>query len=334
MRRLMQRLMRRRGLRLTDESGAVSIIVAAAMVVLLGCAAVAIDIGRLQVERAELQNGADAAALAVAQSCAMTPCTTTATKNAAAALASTYADANAGDGASTTGTTFPTTTSVRIATTVEDAATGSGSLATVFAPVLGIDAMTAGTTATASWGSPAAGPAALALAFAPCVFRLDGAVQVISMHGDSGGTACQTTSPSGQLLPGGFGWLNDPVGTCTTRVDIATRAPVSSSTGVSLPPGCGAQLSRLAGTTVLLPVYSDLGGTGAGGWYTIRGFAAFQVLGYNFPGMSWNNQSYAGAHCKGTCKGLIGRFSTFVSLDDAFTRGGADLGASIVTLSD
>jgi hypothetical protein len=157
---------------------------------------------------------------------------------------------------------------------------------------------------------------------------------VISMHGDSGGTACQTTSPSGQLLPGGFGWLNDPAGTCKVRVDIATPSTVSGSTGVSLPPGCSAQLSRLGGTTVLLPVYSDKGGTGSSGWYTIRGFAAFQVLGWNFPGMSWNNQSYPDAQCKGTCKGLIGKFKSFVSLDDTFTLGGENLGASIITLTD
>ena len=66
----------------------------------------------------------------------------------------------------------------------------------------------------------------------------------------------------------------------------------------------------------------------------LSGFAAFQVLGWNFPGMSWNNQTYPGAGCKGTCKGIIGKFTTFVSLDDAFSLGGANLGASIITLSD
>ena len=338
--------MRRVSSRLGDERGAVSIVVAAVMVVLLTCAAIAIDIARLQVERGELQNGADAAALAVAQSCAKTPCTAPSAapastvaaartaQTAAIALAATYADANAGDGASGSTATFPTATSVRVTASAEDASTGAGSLATVFAPVLGIDSLEAEASATASWGSPGAGEAALALAFAPCVFRLDGAIQVISMHGDSGGTACQTESPSGTLLPGGFGWLHDPVGTCRANVDRLKPAPVSGSTGVSLPPGCAAQLSKLGGTTVLLPVYSDKGGTGSGGWYTISGFAAFQVLGWNFPGMSWNNQTYPGAGCKGTCKGIIGKFTTFVSLDDAFSLGGANLGASIITLSD
>lgn len=326
----MRRLMRLLAFRLTDERGAVAIIVAVAMVVVLGFTAVAIDLGRLQVERAQLQNGADAAALAAAQTCAASTCTPA----TATTVATTYSNANALDGASSAVASLPTPTSVRVETTVKDAATGAGSLATVFAPVLGIDSLEAGARATASWGSPAAGEAALALAFAPCVFDLRGTVQTIQMHGDAG--PCPEEVPSGLNIPGGFGWLKDTAGTCRTKVDVQTNAPVISDTGVSLPAGCAAQLTKLQGKTALLPVYSHLGGTGAGGWYKIRGFAAFQVLGYNFPSMSWNNRTYSGATCSGSCKGLIGRFITFVSLDDAFTTGnGAEnLGTSIVTLSD
>ena len=42
--------------------------------VLLGLGAMVIDVGQLYQERAELQNGADAAALAVAKSCALGTC--------------------------------------------------------------------------------------------------------------------------------------------------------------------------------------------------------------------------------------------------------------------
>ena len=55
--------------------------------VLLGMAALVIDVGRLYQERAELQNGADAAAIGVAKSCALGACTP--------AVAVSYADANA-----------------------------------------------------------------------------------------------------------------------------------------------------------------------------------------------------------------------------------------------
>jgi hypothetical protein len=172
------------------------------------------------------------------------------------------------------------------------------------------------------------------MTFAPCVFRLDGAVQVISMHGDSGGTSCSSTSPSGKLLPGGFGWLKDTGGTCQATVTAGTNATVTSSTGISLPPGCQTLLTSMADKTVLLPVYDDLGGTGSTAHYHIKGWAAFTLLGYNFPGLSYHNQSYAGAQCKGSCKGIIGKFITFVSLDDRFSLGGPGLGTAVVSLTE
>lgn len=61
-----------------DERGAIGVIVAVLIGggVLLGIGALAIDVGQLYQNRAELQNGADAAALAVADSCALGSCTT------------------------------------------------------------------------------------------------------------------------------------------------------------------------------------------------------------------------------------------------------------------
>lgn len=61
--------------------------------VLLGMAALVVDVGRLYVERAELQNGADAGALAVAKSCAVG-------ETCAPDIADEYADRNAKDGSS------------------------------------------------------------------------------------------------------------------------------------------------------------------------------------------------------------------------------------------
>ena len=45
-----------------DERGAASVIVAIVLVVLMGCAALAVDVGAMYAEKAQLQNGADAAA--------------------------------------------------------------------------------------------------------------------------------------------------------------------------------------------------------------------------------------------------------------------------------
>lgn len=321
----MRRMIRER---LRDERGGVAVIVAVAMVALLGFTAVAVDTGALLAERSQLQNGADAAAIAIAQQCAAGNCGATAT------TAQTLANANANDLAANIGTpTFPTATSVNVTTTTRDGDTGAGSLAFVFAPFIGIDTQTVLAEATAAWGSPAAGPATLGLAFAPCAFQLDGAIQVISKHGDSGGTNCESTSPSGQSLPGGFGWLHDPDQDCQVDVAAGTNATQTGNAGVSIPDQCLAVLNSVKDTTVLLPVYEDKGGSGSTAYFTIRGWAAFKVLGWRFPGTSYNNTVYTGARCTSPCRGLIGQFITFVSLDNRFTSGGPSLGSSVVRLT-
>lgn len=78
-----------------DDRGAVAVLVAVLLGagVLLGFTALAIDVGKIYVERAELQNGADAGALAVAKSCALTATCETDS-------ADTYANDNAKDDAS------------------------------------------------------------------------------------------------------------------------------------------------------------------------------------------------------------------------------------------
>ena len=72
-----------------DERGVMGVLIAVLIGggVLLGMGALAIDVGQLYQNRAELQNGADAAALAVADSCALGTCTT--------GIASQYATGNA-----------------------------------------------------------------------------------------------------------------------------------------------------------------------------------------------------------------------------------------------
>ena len=80
-----------------EDRGAYSVMTAMLLVVMLGAVALAVDVGAMYAERTELQNGADAAALAVAQKCAVseTHCTTT-----AVTVADQYADRNAKDGLS------------------------------------------------------------------------------------------------------------------------------------------------------------------------------------------------------------------------------------------
>jgi Flp pilus assembly protein TadG len=61
-----------------DERGAMGVLIAVLIGggVLIGMGALAVDVGQIYQNRAELQNGADAGALAVADSCALGSCTT------------------------------------------------------------------------------------------------------------------------------------------------------------------------------------------------------------------------------------------------------------------
>ncbi|HEY3261834.1 MAG TPA: pilus assembly protein TadG-related protein, partial [Pseudonocardiaceae bacterium] len=58
-------------LELTDDRGVITVLTAiVSSVVLFAGAAIAVDVAALYSERRQLQNGADAAAIAIAQSCA------------------------------------------------------------------------------------------------------------------------------------------------------------------------------------------------------------------------------------------------------------------------
>ncbi|MEO5975240.1 MAG: pilus assembly protein TadG-related protein [Ilumatobacteraceae bacterium] len=75
------------------DRGAILVWFAAFVIVLLGSGALVIDMGSLWSERRQLQNGADAAALAVALDCAKTACTQS------QLVALNYAKLSASDGA-------------------------------------------------------------------------------------------------------------------------------------------------------------------------------------------------------------------------------------------
>src|SRR6201996_3498968 len=81
-----------------DDRGAIAVLVAVLLAggVLLGMGALVVDVGLISSEREQLQSGADAAALAVAEACAIND----ADCADPAQLATRYADENAKDGGS------------------------------------------------------------------------------------------------------------------------------------------------------------------------------------------------------------------------------------------
>jgi hypothetical protein len=308
----MQRLMK-------DERGAVAIIVALIMVVLLGFAALAIDVSAAWAEKKQLQNGADAGALAIAQACAKGAC------GSPSAPAQSLAVENRNSGTAT-GTVLALTSN---SVTVQ----ASDPHEHWFATVLDPDGTTpVGARATAKWGAPIGG-GTFPLTFSYCEWQwqqthggLDGGVDQIIQLSKHSGSDC--TGPSGLPLPGGFGWVDPNAGSCKESSII--NGWYTSDTGNTPPSSCSpSDFDALINTTILIPIFDQAQGTGNHGEYHIYGYAAFTFTGYYFAG------TYKGTKiCTGAQRCISGHFTRYVTLDEALELGtGPSLGASIVVLT-
>ncbi|WP_258061653.1 TadE/TadG family type IV pilus assembly protein [Arthrobacter sp. ZGTC412] len=311
----------------TNERGAVSVIVAILLVTLLGFVAIAADVGVIYSERAQLQNGADASAIAIAQKCAKD--TTVAACSTTSDLATSLANQNALDGMSKVHTIEldKTARTVAVTTSAKEVGGPDNSVSLFFANALGIPSKEVGARSSAAWGTPSKGPVILPLAIAHCKLNIPaggakGPEQVLeqSVNGCGG-------------IPGGFGWLQ----TTSTKCSITATAGASSNsgiwfssdTGASVPSTCSAaDFTQMQSQTVLLPLYDIATGTGSSGKYYIKGFAAFHVTGYHFASISWT----AGAKVEN--KAIRGYFVKYVSLAQGFELGNTpDYGASVARLT-
>jgi Flp pilus assembly protein TadG len=318
-----QRLTARLRRRLREERGAVAVVLALAMVPLLGFTALAVDAGHVFAEKARLQTAADAAALAVAQDCARGAC------GDMLATASAMVAANEGGGEDPATSRQPVLSTHPLSVTV----TGDKPVRHWFAPVIGIDSTAVSATATVAWGTPGAGTAELPLTFSWCEFAAQtggglpsGTVSRTIYFPKTSGTGC--TGPSRLFVPGGFGWLATTGNSCQAKSAVGGRS--TSSTGNNPSNGCvPADFTALRGDTVLLPIFDASGSTGSNAWYHVYAYAAFRITGYFFGGQyGWN------APCGGNDRCISGYFTRFVDLSDRFTytNDGPDLGAAILRL--
>jgi Putative Flp pilus-assembly TadE/G-like len=292
----MRDLIFRRVQRVQGERGAIGVLVAILLGVgvLFGMGALVIDVGQLYQNRAELQNGADAAALAVAKSCVQGTCTPS--------IATSYADANASsltggtafvnmvcvNGSVTFGTGTCTdkhcpanpsvgTKYVDIETSTE-LSNGSHLLPPVFARTLAGNGNYQGTTvyacAQAEWGAPlTANTAGITMSFCSWSQATSNGTSyaqyppdpgsspvVIDFH-DPGGkesdSACPG-NPAGQTAPGNFGWTADPNGDCElTASDFTDNSgsyTYDGNTGNNTPSDCQTLLSTAQSNQQLLYV--------------------------------------------------------------------------------
>jgi len=322
------------------ERGAAGVMVALLMVVLIGAGSLAVDTGEIYAERAQLQNAADAGALAVAQRChAAGTCTVT----QALTWARELAGPNSNDGASAVDSVdLSTPGQVKVVTSTLGS-NGAGFLTKLFASALNAGPATVRAAATAAWAPPPGGTA-FPLAFSDCSYDLSttaatGAVQLIKYKPGRG--TC--TSTSGHVIPGGFGWL-DQSGPC--QATTSANGTVGSDTGADYPtrppggPACDAILTGwmntiLSGGTVeaTFPVYDNAGGVGANGWLHVRGYATFKMLGWKFSG-GGSPQVFQPGACTSSCRGIIGQFVRFETIDSTGVNsgGGADLGTVDIKL--
>jgi Flp pilus assembly protein TadG len=315
------------------ERGGIAVIVAFLMVVMLGFAALAIDVAKLYAERAQLQNGADAAALMMAQKCAKNDADTEC--SATSPLAADLANKNAVDGLSNVKSIAldKTNRTATITTGAKESGASTNSVSLFFAGVLGISSAEVNASSSVRWGSPVEGTIVFPLAFSICQVSgmVDGSAQLLQNFSADANPDCPL-GPAGKTVPGGFGWILQASGQCGGLVNLAISQS-GGETGNDGPSNCDAILNGWASNLaagkqiiVLLPVYDDVTGTGAGANYHLNSFAAFSVQGWAFSGadklpMVYNNAPTPSLKCQGNCRGIIGKFVKYVSLADGYKLG-------------
>lgn len=369
--RLARRLARSGGC--SGERGAIGVLVAVLISagVLFGVGAVVVDVGQLYQNRAELQNGADAGALAVAKSCIQGTCTSS--------VAAQYADANAskltggtadvnlvcGSGslgncpastgkmtdcpaAPTAGTNY---VDVHTSTQLQN---GSHLLPPVFARALAGNGSYQGSTvyacAQAEWGAPLTATT-IGLTISACTW--DQATnlgtsfappppyppnpsasldQVIQLHGSTNKTNTGCpTEPAGADGPGNFGWTSDLTGNCSVTISNNTYG---GNTGNNVSSDCQTLLSNAYTnrSVVFIPVYVSISGTGANATYTLKGFAAFVITGYHMPGFKQTDWLTGTLPCTGSTFCISGVFTQGL-IPSVGSLGGTGLGAYVVKLT-
>lgn len=328
------------------EGGVVAPLTAITMVFLLAMSAFAVDVATMYSEHAQLQNGADAAALAIAQQCskALTPCSSD-QKSAAV----TYANGNALDAHSNVLTATADAAAGKVdVTTQSQTSDGANHFSLEFARVLGISSTDIRATATAEWGFPSHG-SGFPLAFSQSCWNFGpatptgGAIQKITWK--PGTPSC--TNASGLSTPGGWGWLDDSsTDPCVAATSIGSFT--GSDPGNNSPTSCqtilqGWRDTIVGGGTVqaTFPIFDTTSGGGNTGTFHIIGYATFKILGWHFgnatgpyefrdkatdPGMNSNLSCSAG---NDRC--VIGQFVQFQTSGGG--GGGQNFGTSNVSLT-
>jgi hypothetical protein len=276
MRRLTQR----------DDQGIASIFFVGLMVVMVGAMSLAIDGGVIFSNKQSDQNGADAAAMAIALSCA--------NGGSCATSAGNLAINPAGSTPSRTGQVLTSTPATLASGQVT--ATVSKAVTTTFGNAIGVASGPTQRSATAKWSQLKTGTI-FAFTFSSCAFPTPvatGPTHPIMLYsygvpgcGSQGGNSKGFVANGCQLKSIG---------------DTYDDANGNSFVGTSC--NRGPSLDSYVGTDVLLPVWTTAVAMGGGAKYTLSGMVQFHLLGWSGNG-STRGGAMTGRCTVGTFKGSI-----------------------------
>lgn len=332
----------------TDDRGAVAVTFAFIALPLIVVLAFVGDAGLLYWEQAQLQNGADAAALAVAQNCIQhsSDCSSGANR-----VATDIASRNANDGATAAvldpGSSLQQSHGKAIVTASSPDDDG------VPHPFVSLVDPQAATklhaTASVEWGAPVSG-SPLAVTIAECEFTdlppqpedAPNPTRTWITIQESGNGSKARICNNG--TPGGFGWLDDSADGNMNCHPYVSGIPLIMNGTTGIQPvtsknGCSDVIlqSNLC-KVILIPLYVSTSGQGTSATYRISRFAAFRLTGLKTGGAS--SAVYCGGaplsppppSPTGTNKGIQGYFVRYVGLGEDFALGAGapDGGLTIV----
>lgn len=308
--------------RMSGETGVVAPLVAIFALVVTTFASFAVNSGLLYDERRQLQNGADAAAYAVAFDCARaagTPAPAPMCNHTHASTVSgpLYANSNARDGEAAVQQVEPPNLSpasgeVTVRTLSREG--GQNAVTLLMGNILGQTQAPVRAAATARWGGAGAGtglPLTIPLhrwqaatawqrANWPALTNSQG---LFPRNGPFPSSPAQaSTFPLGgapDYPPGSWGWLAHPLGVhpyCRVSLPVNTfAAGTGADFGCDHPDvqGSGENakfIEYVENVTHPFPLFdSHNGGTGSNAAYRVYSWAAIRLTGYRFPGKDWGS---------------------------------------------
>jgi hypothetical protein len=242
---------------------------------------------------------------------------------------------------------------VRVGTSTKTS-DGDDEVSFLLAPVISsLTGKTVKASAVAAWG-PLQQATTLPFTFSVCEFwnlMPDGVPDgqdfpdnTVTVYSKAGGgpnneivPACDSRSPSGGTVEGGFGWLDPSGGSCSVQLDVGDTITGPGDPGndnLLKKAPCSETLVR--GKTVLLPLFGSVSGTGSKATYTIVGFTGFTINAYRLSGSTWPSgftcpQVPGGTGGVGNLRCFQGEFTRYYSsvgeFGDSF-----DFGARVIKM--